>query len=65
MTLFIIGFLALRVLCIAFFVALVLRIGSGVMNRCIDSGLATLERRYATGSLGEADFRRMREVLES
>ncbi|MGO8692102.1 MAG: hypothetical protein ACLQMF_00380 [Rectinemataceae bacterium] len=65
MTMFIVGFLTLRVLCIAFIVVLVLRIGSGVMNRHVDSGLVALERRYATGGLGEADFRRMREVLES
>ncbi len=65
MTLFFIGFLALRVLCAAFFVVLVLRIAAGLRKRRGDAGLAALERRFVTGGLAENDFRRMREVLES
>ncbi|MGA2765502.1 MAG: hypothetical protein ABSG17_19315 [Spirochaetia bacterium] len=61
---FIAGFVALRILGIAFFVLLVARIAVAVRGRHYDA-LAIISRRFAEGEVTEEQFRRMREVLES
>ncbi|HUW42309.1 MAG TPA: hypothetical protein VMV90_14980 [Rectinemataceae bacterium] len=64
MSLLFLAFVALRILGLAFFVALAMRLAAGHRRRT-DPGLAALERRFVTGGLDEKEFRRMREVLES
>ncbi len=61
---FIAGFLALRVLGIAFFVLLIARIVAGVGSRHYDA-LGIVGRRFADGEITEEQFRRIREVLQS
>ncbi|MCX7023032.1 MAG: hypothetical protein NT080_00245 [Spirochaetes bacterium] len=65
MTLYFIGFLALRLLCLTFVVVLILRIAAGTGRHRGDGALAALERRFVAGELPEEDFRHMRDVLES
>ena len=64
MTLYVIGFIALRVLCLAFFVVLAIRLALAWRGRWPDPALVALERRFAAGELAEADYRAMRKVLE-
>ncbi len=66
MNLFIIGFIALRVLGLAFIILLVARIATGMhgRHRYGDGALTALERRFVKGEINEEDFRRMREVLK-
>ena len=61
---FVAGFIALRVLGVAFLVLLVLRVAVGA--RGPHSGArAIMARRFAEGEITEEQFRRMREILES
>jgi hypothetical protein len=64
MTLFIVGLCALRLLCLAFAILLVVKLASSWRGHRPDPGLASLERRFALGELSEADFSAMRKVLE-
>jgi uncharacterized membrane protein len=61
---FIAGFVALRVLGVAFLVLLVTRIVAGARNRC-DEASEVLRRRLASGEITEDQFHRLREVLDS
>ena len=61
---FIAGFVALRLLGIAFLVLLVSRIVAGARSRPHDA-LEIVGRRFAEGEITEEQFRRMREVLDS
>ena len=61
---FVAGFVALRVLGIAFLVLLVTRIVAGVRSRG-GGALEIASRRFASGEITEEQFRRVREVLDS
>ncbi len=61
---FIAGFIALRVLGIAFLVLLVTRIVAEVRNGNGEA-LEIASRRFASGEITEEQFHRMREVLDS
>ena len=61
---FIAGFVALRILGIAFLVLLVTRIVAGFRSHT-NEALETASRRFASGEITEEQFRRMREVLDS
>jgi uncharacterized membrane protein len=62
MTLFVIGHIALRALCIAFAVVLAALVARRVRRRH-DPAIVALERRFVAGELSEDDFRRMRDTL--
>ncbi len=58
------GFILLRILGVAFFVLLAVRIITGLRSR--HSGAVDIaSRRFASGEITEQEFRRMREVLDS
>ncbi len=61
---FIAGFVALRILGIAFLVLLVTRIVAGFRSRNSEA-LEIAGRRFASGEITEDQFRRTREVLDS
>jgi uncharacterized membrane protein len=61
---FIAGFVALRVMGIAFLVLLAVRIAGGLRSRGSE-GLEIASRRFASGEITEEQLRRMREVLDS
>jgi uncharacterized membrane protein len=61
---FIAGFVALRVLGIAFLVLLIVRIAAGARRRH-HGAAGIISRRFAEGEITEEQFRRMREVLDS
>ena len=61
---FIAGFVALRLLGIAFVVLLVARIAVGAAGRR-DGARGVIARRFAEGEITEEQFRQMREVLGS
>lgn len=60
---FIAGFVALRVLGIAFVVLLVTRIVAGLKDGHNEA--REIARRFASGEITEEQFRRLREVLDS
>jgi uncharacterized membrane protein len=61
---FIAGFVALRVLGIAFLVLLIARVAAGARSRR-HGALGIISRRFAEGEITEDQFRRMRDVVES
>ena len=61
---FIAGFVALRVLGIAFVVLLVTRIVAGLKDGH-NEAREIARRRFASGEITEEQFRRLREVLDS
>jgi uncharacterized membrane protein len=63
MTLFLIGSIALRVLCLAFFILLAVRIGAGIRARHVSGAQAILEKKFVEGQITEAEFRQKRAVL--
>jgi len=58
------GFVALRILAIAFVVTLVARIATGIRGST-DNALQTADRRFAAGEITEEELRHIREVLRS
>ncbi len=64
MTLFIAGFIALRLMGAAFIVLLIIRIVAAVRGRS-DGALETASRRFAAGEITEAQFRQIRDVLDT
>jgi uncharacterized membrane protein len=64
MNLFFVGCVALRLLGLAFFVVLTVRIVAG-LRRNRDGAIAALRRRFAEGEIGEEEFRKLRDALES
>jgi len=64
-TLFIVGFVAMRLLVAAFFILLVVRIGAGLLAGRHHGSRGILERRFAAGEIDEAEYRARRDVLES
>ena len=65
MNLFIIGYMAMRILCLAFVVLLIARIAMGLRSQYHDGAMASLERRFVAGDVSEEDYRRMRDILKS
>jgi len=65
MTLYMLGFVALRLLCLAFFLLLAARIAVGLRSHRRDGAMDVLERRFVAGEITEEEFRAMREVLRS
>ena len=63
MTLFLIGSIVLRFLCLAFFILLALRIGVGIRARHGSGAQAILEKKFVEGQITEAEFRQKRAVL--
>ncbi len=61
---FIAGFVALRMLMIAFVVLLVARIVAAVRGRP-DGAVEIAARRFAMGEITEDQFRRIRDALDS
>jgi uncharacterized membrane protein len=61
---FIAGFVALRIMGIAFLVLLVTRIVAGFRHHH-NGALEIAGRRFASGEITEDQFRRMREILDS
>jgi uncharacterized membrane protein len=61
---FIAGFVALRIMGIAFLVLLVTRIVAGFRHHH-NEALEIAGRRFASGEITEDQFRRMREILDS
>ncbi len=61
---FIGGFILLRILGIAFFVLLAVRIITGLRSRH-EGALEIVSRRFASGEITEEQFRRIREVLDA
>ena len=64
MGLFVTGFIALKLLGVAFIVLLIMRIAAAVRGRP-DGALETASRRFAAGEITEEQFRRIRDVLDS
>jgi uncharacterized membrane protein len=64
MTALFIGFLALRVLCMAFAVLLVVRLVAAFQGRGPHGARAELDRRFARGEMSAEDYRQRREVLQ-
>jgi uncharacterized membrane protein len=64
MSLFLIGAMVLRLLCLAFAVLLAVRIVAGVRSRHPCGARAILERRFVEGAINEDEYRSKRAVLE-
>jgi uncharacterized membrane protein len=65
MTLYMLGFITLRLLCLGFFILLAARVAVGLRSRRRDGAMEALERRFVAGEISEEDFRAMRDVLRS
>ena len=64
MGLFVAGFVALRLMAVAFIVLLIMRIAAAVRGRS-DGALETASRRFAAGEITEEQLRLIRDVLDS
>lgn len=63
MTLFIVGMIVLRLLCLAFFILLAVRLVVGFRARYETGALAILRQNYANGLITAEGFRQKRTVL--